>query len=123
MARQKTGGRKKGTPNKITANTKQWIAGLLSDNRGKFAEMLEYLQPLDFVKVYLSLLSYEIPKRQAIGLQDLTPRELARQFDWSVLTEKQKEALESLPEVANQDKAIPDISINIVEANAERATD
>lgn len=28
----KTGGRKKGTPNKITPTAKEWVNGILSDN-------------------------------------------------------------------------------------------
>lgn len=112
----KTGGRRKGTPNKVTASTKQWIADFLGDNRERFALMMECLQPIEFVKVYLSLLQYEIPKRQAIGLQDMTPRELAKQFNWSTLTEEQREALESLPDIRECEEGFGNISINIAES-------
>jgi hypothetical protein len=123
MARQKgtakTGGRKRGTPNKITATTKQWIESVLEGNRAAFVARLGQLTPIEFVKVYLSLLNYELPKRQAVGLQDLTPRELAKQMNLSTLSEEQRAAIMSLPDVAtagDDAKAIPPIVINIREA-------
>ena len=123
MARQKgtakTGGRKRGTPNKITATTKQWIESVLEGNRAAFVACLGQLTPIEFVKVYLSLLNYELPKRQAVGLQDLTPRELAKQMNLSTLSDEQRAAIMSLPDVAtagDDAKAFPPIVINIREA-------
>ncbi len=129
MARQKgttkTGGRQRGTPNKLTATTRQWVAGLLENNRAAFAECLKMLQPTEFAKVYLTLLSYEIPKRQSIGVQDLTPREIVKQLDLSTLNDEQRAALLSLPDVAtgnDEANTMPPIVITINEAKPNGQT-
>ena len=56
MARKKNdgkgrmGGRAKGTPNKITANVKDWLSELLEGDRTRFIEQLHTLQGDDYVK-------------------------------------------------------------------------
>ena len=48
---EKTGGRKKGTPNRISGTVKEWIASIIDTNRNKFEEDLELLEPGDRVRV------------------------------------------------------------------------
>ena len=65
--RGRLGGREKGTPNKITADMKTWIAEILNDGRGRFMECLNDLESSEYIRVYTSLLNYVIPKQQAIS--------------------------------------------------------
>lgn len=65
--RGRLGGREKGTPNKITADMKAWIAEILNDGRGRFMDSLNNLESSEYVRVYMGLLNYVIPKRQAIS--------------------------------------------------------
>lgn len=68
MARQKNdgkgrlGGRAKGTPNKTTASLKEWIEGLIQDNRQQFVADLKQLTPIERLKVLERLMQYVIAK-------------------------------------------------------------
>lgn len=64
--RGRLGGREKGTPNKLTADLKTWIAEILDDGRAKFVESLNDLESSEYIRVYTSLLNYVIPKQQAV---------------------------------------------------------
>lgn len=61
------GGRAKGTPNKITAELKEWIAEILDNGREQFTEDLKSLNPADRIKVYLGLMNYVLPKQQSVS--------------------------------------------------------
>ena len=63
------GGRAKGTPNKITANVKDWLSELLEGDRTRFVEQLHTLQGDDYVKHYISLMPYVAPKMQSVDLK------------------------------------------------------
>ena len=65
----KTGGRKKGTPNKITTDLKTWLSGLLDNNRQQFEKDLKKLEPHQRISVMEKLLSYAIPKMQSVEAQ------------------------------------------------------
>lgn len=75
MARQKNdgqgrlGGRAKGTPNKATATLKEWVGLIIDQNREKFNSELNKLNSTDYVKVFITLLGYSIPKQQAVNIQ------------------------------------------------------
>lgn len=62
----KTGGRKKGTPNKVTADMREWLSGLLNDNRAQITRDFSSLEPTDRLFVFSRLLGYVIPKQQAV---------------------------------------------------------
>ena len=70
MARKKgqlkTGGRAKGTPNKVTADLREWISDLLNNNKSVFETDLEKLEPQQRVAIFEKLLSYAIPKMQSV---------------------------------------------------------
>lgn len=74
MARQKNdgkgrlGGRAKGTPNKVTTDLKEWITEILKNGKGLFAENLNSLEPREYVKVYIGLLNYVVPKQQSVSV-------------------------------------------------------
>ena len=74
----KSGGRKVGTPNKSTGDTKEWIRLILADNRAEFEKRLQALSNADYVKNYLTLLSFVAPKMQAINVQQQVEEEKTR---------------------------------------------
>lgn len=94
MARQKNdgrgrlGGRAKGTPNKATASLKEWVNLIIDQNREKFDVEMNKLNSTEFVKAFLTLLGYSIPKQQAVNIQTQIEAE------YTAL----KELLESCPE-------------------------
>lgn len=69
------GGRCKGTPNKVTTDLKTWIADILDNGRGNFEKKLEKLPPMEYVRVFTSLLNYVLPKQQAESIKENTQEE------------------------------------------------
>lgn len=69
----KTGGRAKGTPNKVTATVKDWISQLIDDNRNQIEKDIKKLSPKDRLQVFERLMQYVIPKQQSVKADvDLT---------------------------------------------------
>lgn len=72
MARQKNdgmgrmGGRAKGTPNKITQNTKEWLNEFLTGKREQVERDFMALSPKDRINAYEKLLQYVTPRMQNI---------------------------------------------------------
>lgn len=68
MTRQKNdgrgrlGGRQKGTPNKVTATLREWVADLLDRNRERIEEDLEALDPKERLLMLERLMGYVLPK-------------------------------------------------------------
>jgi hypothetical protein len=77
---QKTGGRAKGTPNKVTTDLRTWINELLDSNREQIVKDLRQLEPQQRVMIFEKLLSYSLPKLQSveakIDLHSLTDKQL-----------------------------------------------
>lgn len=73
MARQKNdgkgrmGGRQKGTPNKVTANVRDWLSELINKNRNQIESDLKRLDPKDRLQVLEKLLQYVLPKQQSVS--------------------------------------------------------
>ena len=81
---EKTGGRKAGTPNKVTTELKTWIQELIDGNRSKFEKDLDALEPKDRLQVLNSFLQYVVPKQQAISMEaqvELEYKELEKLLD------------------------------------------
>lgn len=79
MARQKNdgkgrlGGRVKGTPNKVTASVKDWIAQVIDKNRRQMERDIKALEPKERLQMLEKLMSYVVPKQQAMSANiDLT---------------------------------------------------
>ena len=72
MARQKNdgrgrlGGRQKGTPNKVTADIREWLTDLINKNRKQMEKDLKALEPRERLQVLEKLMQYAIPKQQAV---------------------------------------------------------
>lgn len=65
----KTGGRKKGTPNKTTLEMKNWVSTVLEKNKVKFEKDLKNVDPEKRLAIIEKLLQYVIPKQQSISIE------------------------------------------------------
>jgi hypothetical protein len=74
----KQGGRKAGTPNKMTGDLKSRISTLLDSQFDNVVDDLEQLEPKDRVTAYLKFLEYALPKQreQKIDLSTLTDEQI-----------------------------------------------
>lgn len=64
----KTGGRQKGSPNKTTAEIRQFYQKLLSSNIELLQSDLDSLEPLQRVKILIELTKFVIPVVKATDL-------------------------------------------------------
>ncbi len=64
---RKTGGRRAGTPNKITGTLKEFVANLVDDNREQIVNDLKTLRPKERLAVLERLMQYVLPKQQAVS--------------------------------------------------------
>ena len=64
----KTGGRQKGSPNKTTAEIRQFYQKLLSINMELLQSDLDSLEPLQRVKILIELSKFVIPVLKATDL-------------------------------------------------------
>ena len=84
------GGRKVGTPNKVSGTVKEWIASIIDGNREQFEKDLEKLEPGERVRIISNLLQYVTPKMQSISPAEMLEAEYR----------KLEELLESAPDEA-----------------------
>lgn len=61
----KTGGRKKGTPNKVTASLREWITELIDNERERMQSDLQKLEPKDRLMMLEKLMQYVLPKQHS----------------------------------------------------------
>lgn len=69
----KTGGRQKGSPNKTTAEIRQFYQKLLSSNMELLQSDLDSLEPLQRVKILIELSKFVIPVIKATDLNTEGP--------------------------------------------------
>lgn len=72
---EKTGGRKAGTPNKISGTVKDWIQKVIDGKRQQFEDDLDVLDPSERVRVISNLLQYVTPKMQSVSPEELLEAE------------------------------------------------
>lgn len=65
--RGRLGGRQKGTPNKVTANAKEWLSKLIDKNRRQMERDLKALEPKERLQILERLMQYVVPKQQAVS--------------------------------------------------------
>ena len=63
-------GRPKGKPNRITADLREYIKQLLSDNLDQFSKDFEQLEPKDRLIIMEKLLSYILPKLSNVAINE-----------------------------------------------------
>jgi len=64
--REKTGGRQKGTPNKLTREIRATLKGFIEQEIENLPEMLKNLPEEKRLDVLIKLLPYVLPKTQAV---------------------------------------------------------
>lgn len=101
----KTGGRKKGTPNKVQADLKRWLNDFLTDERERIQNDWLKLAPPQRVELYSRLLSYVVPKQQAVSVEAMAEAEL----------KQIKELMDNLP-----DEAISRIAQKLLELSEKQ---
>ena len=69
---EKFGGRKKGTPNKTTAEIREFIQTLLGDNMETIQSDLDQLEPKDRIQTMIQLAKFVLPTLKAM---ELNPKE------------------------------------------------
>ena len=79
----KTGGRKKGTPNKITGSVKDWLSQLIDKNRLQIEKDIKALEPKERLQILEKFMQYTIPKMQSVQTK----------IDFNKLTNEQLEDL------------------------------
>ena len=60
------GGRKKGTPNKVTASVKEWLNDLINNNREQIEKDLKKITPKERLYMLEKFMQYVVPKQQAV---------------------------------------------------------
>ena len=63
---RKTGGRKKGTPNRVTNDVRQWLNELINNNRQQVERDLRALKPKERLQILEKYMQYTIPKMQSV---------------------------------------------------------
>ncbi len=66
----KTGGRKKGTPNKTTKEIRNTLSLLLSNNLENLQKDIDKLEPKDRIKTLIDISKFIIPTLKAIELKN-----------------------------------------------------
>ena len=66
----KSGGRKKGTPNKITSELRVWLGELLTRQRRQIEADLKAVGPGQRLFMLEKLMQYVIPKKQAVRAEN-----------------------------------------------------
>lgn len=64
----KYGGRKKGTPNKITKDIRSRIAEFIEGNFETYCEKMKDLDGRDYVRAYNDMCQYVLPKLQSVAV-------------------------------------------------------
>lgn len=80
----KTGGRKAGTPNKVTQDAREWLTQLVEGNREQIERDLQSLDPKDRLQVLEKFMQYTILKLQAV---EATVHDDGPVYDYSKLTD------------------------------------
>ena len=67
---QKTGGREKGTTNKITKEIKDVLKAVIDPEIENLQKLLNKLEPIDRINIIIKLLPFVIPKIQTIKTEN-----------------------------------------------------
>lgn len=69
--RAKSGGRKKGTPNKATAGLRDAVSGFVTDNFEEFVRCWRSIEnPKDQADIYIKAAKFVIPALQSVAITD-----------------------------------------------------
>lgn len=73
MDRVKTGGRTKGTPNKITSELRDSLKQIIDGELISLSNRLEQLEPKERIELLIKLLPYILPKVQTVSHREDEP--------------------------------------------------
>lgn len=68
-------GRPKGAKGKATTDLKTWVAEILDSGRDKFEKALTCIPPQDYIKTFMGLLNYSLPKLQSMSHDEMLDAE------------------------------------------------
>lgn len=71
----KTGGRAKGTPNKLTTELRISLKNILADEIKDIPKILKDLEPKDRLELIIKLMTFALPKVQAVNYYNGEPIE------------------------------------------------
>ncbi len=69
----KTGGRKKGTPNKLTSELRKVLKEVLTDELETLPTLMAYLEPKDRLQAIIKLMPYILPKVDSVSIDEGEP--------------------------------------------------
>lgn len=99
--RSKTGGRQKGTPNRVTTDIRQALRALADDNVLRVQEWLDRVakdDPAEATRLFLALCRFVAPTLSAAAIADLTPPKSTRLRLAAMTDEQLMEAIVQSPE-------------------------
>jgi len=67
---KKTGGREKGTPNKITSDFKNFVGDLIIENADQIKKDMKNIEPEKRLIFFEKMLNYVLPKAQTIEIKE-----------------------------------------------------
>ena len=73
--RQKTGGRKAGTPNKTAKELREQLRGIVQTSLDELPEILAALEPTDRARFLVAFLPYVMPKLNSVELRSEQPQD------------------------------------------------
>jgi len=124
----KTGGRRTGTPNKITRDIRTALRDLAEGNADRVQEWLDRVaekDPAEALRLWLALLRFVTPTLQAAAVADITPRRTSERL--AELTDRELlEMIVDSPEAAailKQGMAVPvTVPARVLPAPDQRTT-
>jgi Family of unknown function (DUF5681) len=81
-------GRPKGTVTKISAEQRDFLRDFLLENKSKFLEQVKDLSPKEYIKTYIALMQYVLPKPAVAELKEVPQLE-----EFIAMTKEERQAV------------------------------
>lgn len=92
--RGRLGGRKKGTPNKVTNDIREWVEAILSKNKRQIERDFSLVDPDSRLRFVEKLIAYVVPKKMAVTIEEQMAEEY-KQLE-ALLDKCPKEAIDAI---------------------------
>lgn len=102
----KTGGRQKGSPNKVTSAVKECISKMLTDytNSETFLKDFAELEPKERLMIAEKLMNYVVPKMQSVAVEDVNKEKKSTVDLLIQLRDGNRDVIPNLTEDNNEDE-------------------
>ena len=102
----KTGGRQKGSPNKVTSAVKECISKMLTDytNSETFLKDFAELEPKERLMIAEKLMNYVVPKMQSVAVEDVNKEKKSTVDLLIQLRDGNRDVIPNLTEDNNKDE-------------------